>query len=158
MRQHALLLIPFALLIAACGGSDGTDSDELGVGDRDLNRCSLVSVDEAEGWLGNGVIAEPPDGVDGDPDGTACRYQLDGEPDSILLQVYNGEVFWAEEGSETRIGETFTGLGEDAYVQTGGVYFLQDDWSVSISRLLGNRVTDEHLMEMAELVSSRLPS
>lgn len=155
MRTIAFLFV-MVLLVAACGDSSG-DSDELGLGDRDLDRCSLVSAEEAEQWLDSSVIAAPSDAFDGEPDLVTCFYEVEEAPDSVLVQVYDGEVFFSEEGSETRVGETIDELGDDAYFDGDSVHFLQNDWSVSVSRILGINVTDEELMEMAVLISSRLP-
>ena len=74
----------------------------------------------------------------------------------MLVQVYDGAVYFAEPGSPSRIGEDLTGLGEDAWTKTGDVNFLQNDWTVSVSRISG-QVSDAALLEMAELISSKLP-
>lgn len=154
-RIAALVILAFALIAAACGTGDGGD-DVLGLGDRDLDRCSLISAQEAEQWLGGTVSAAPAEGIDGEPDPITCLYQVEGSPNSVFLQVYDGEVFFAEPGSAARTGETLEGLGEDAWTKEGDVNFLQNDWTVSVSRITG-LVSDANLLEMAELISSRLP-
>lgn len=153
LRVIALLLL--AVPIAACGDGSG-DSDQLGVGDRGLDRCSLISEEEAAEWLGPDVMSAPSEGFDGEPDLVTCLYEVEGTPDSVLVQVYDGAVFFAEPGSDARTGEDLPGLGEDAWTNPGDVNFLQNDWTVSVSRILG-QVPDEALLEMAELISSRLP-
>lgn len=140
-----------ALALAACGG--GND-DVLGLGDRGLDRCSLITAEEAEGWLG--ALVEDPapsDGFDGEPDPITCSYR--GSDARVLLQIRDGEPFFAEEGSSAR-GETFEGLGEDAHVDNDSVRFLQNDWAVSVD-YIGGRMDFQELVEMAELISSRLP-
>ena len=150
-----LVTLALAMVAAACGdGDDG--GDVLGLGDQDLDRCSLISAQEAEQWLGGAVSVAPSEGFDGDPDPVTCLYQVEGSLNSVLVQVYDGEVFFAEPGSASRSGETLEGLGDDAWTQEGDVNFLQDDWTVSVTRISG-RVPDAGLLEMAELVSSRLP-
>ena len=64
-----------ALIVTACAGElEGTngDDDVLGLGDRGLDRCSLISETEAEGWLGGPVVAAPSEGSDGVPDPVTC--------------------------------------------------------------------------------------
>lgn len=148
------LLLVVMLAITACGDGGGSD-DVLGLGDRDLDRCSLISAEEAATWLGDQVEDPAPmEGVGGEPDPVTCSY--DGSSARVLLQIYDGEVFFAEEGSTSRDGETIEDLGEDAWMRNDKVEFLQNDWSVSIAHISG-QVTGEDLLEMAELVSSRLP-
>ncbi len=146
--------VAVALMVSACG--DGGGDDVLGLGDRGLDRCSLVSEEEASAWLGGPVSAAPSDGFDGKPDPVTCLYEADGSPNTVFVQVYDGEVFFAEVGSAARTGETVAGLGEDAWTAEGDVNFLQGGWTVSVSRIAG-QVPDESLLEMAELISSRLP-
>jgi hypothetical protein len=163
MRVHSfmnrlvavLVTLAFALIAAACGDGDGV-GDVLGLGDRDLDRCSLISAQEAEQWLGGTVSAAPSEGIDGEPNPVTCSYEVEGSLTSVFVQVYDGEVFFAEPGSAFRTGETLEGLGEDAWTEAGGVNFLQNNWTVGVDRILG-RVSDADLLEMAELISSRLP-
>lgn len=143
------------LILAACGNGDGGD-DVLGLGDRGLDRCSLISAQEAEEWFGGTVLAAPSEGINGKPDPVTCLYELESSFNSVLVQVYDGDVFFAEPGSGARTGETLEGLGEDAWTKAGDVNFLQNDWTVSVSRISG-QVSDAGLLEMAELISSRLP-
>ena len=63
MRKPAALTIVLAMIVAACG--NGGDEDALGMGDRGLDRCSLITVDEAGQWLGSPVFAAPSEGFDG---------------------------------------------------------------------------------------------
>lgn len=154
-RQIALLAILFALFAAACGDG-GSGGDAVGSGDRDLDRCSLVTAQEAEKWFGTTVSVGPSEGFDGEPDPVTCLYQAEGSFDSVLVQVYDGEVYFAEPGSAARTGETLDGLGEDAWTQEGDVNFLQSNWTVSVTRITG-RLADADLLEMAQLISSRLP-
>lgn len=148
-----------ALIVTGCAGElEGTngDDDVLGLGDRGLDRCSLISETEAEGWLGGPVVAAPSEGSDGVPDPVTCLYTSEDPRAVILVQVYDGEVFFAEEGSAARVGETIDGLGDDAFQGQGSVHFLQNDWSASVSLIFG-LIPDEDILEMAELMSSRLP-
>jgi hypothetical protein len=55
-----------------------------------------------------------------------------------------------------RVGETVEGLGQDAWIGDGSIQFLQNEWSASVSRIMG-QISDEGLIEIAELMSSRLP-
>ena len=151
----ALVTLALGVMAAACGDGDG-GGDVLGLGDRDLDRCSLISAQEAEQWLGGTVSVGPSEGFDGEPDPVTCFYEVEGSLTSVLVQVYDGEVFYAEVGSASRSGETLEGLGDDAWTEAGGVHFLQNDWTVGVARILG-RVPDADLLEMAELISSRLP-
>jgi hypothetical protein len=150
-----LATLVLASIATACGNGGG-DEDVLGLGDRNLDRCSLISAQEAEQWLGGTVSAAPSEGISGDPDPVTCLYEVEGSPDSVFVQVYDGEVFFAEPGSASRTGEDLQGLGEDAWTKQGDVNFLQNNWTVSVSRILG-RVSDADLLEMAQLISSRLP-
>jgi len=153
------LTLTLALVVSACdGGLDvgNGDDDVLGLGDRGLDRCSLISETEAEEWLGGPVEVAPSEGFDGEPDPVTCFYDSVDSNASILIQVYDGEVFFAEVGSAARVGETIEGLGEDAFKGQGSVNFLQNDWSASVS-LISGLIPDEDILEMAELVSSRLP-
>jgi hypothetical protein len=153
-RRVVTLLLVLALTIPACEGDDG--GDVLGLGDRDLDRCSLISAQEAEQWLGAPVSAAPAEGFDGEPDPVTCLYEVDGSPNRVLVQVYDGAVYFAEPGSPTRTGQDLVGLGDDAWTTEGDVNFLQNDWTVSVSQITG-LISDQNLLEMAELISSRLP-
>jgi hypothetical protein len=135
--------------VAACGGEE----EVLGLGDRDLDRCSLITVEEAEDWLGAPVDAAPSEAL-GEPDPVTCYYQ--GANGSILLQVRDGAVYHAEPGSPSRIGEDVPGVGEDAFRDNDSVQFLENDWSVSVSQISGVPNMD-NLIEMAGLVAERLP-
>lgn len=145
-------LVPVAAIIAVLFGACGGD-DTLGVG-RELDRCSVVSADEAAQWIGAPVQAAPSDDVDGEPSPVTCLYE--GANAVVLVQIRDGEVFFAEKGSASRIGEDVDGLGEDAYTDGTKVSFLQSDWSVSVSQIIG-LVEGEDLLEMAQLISERLP-
>ena len=80
-----LVTLALALIVAACGsGNDG--GDVLGLGDRDLDRCSLISAQEAEQWLGGTVSAAPSDGIDGKPDPVTCLYEVEGSFNSVFVQ------------------------------------------------------------------------
>ena len=139
-----------AVALAACGGDD----EVLGVGDRDLNRCSLITVEEAEDWLGAPVEAAPSQGLDGEPSPVTCLYE--GANGVVLVQARDGAVFHAEPGSPTRVGQDVPGIGEDASRDNDSVQFLQNEWSVSISQIAGLPNIDD-LIEMARLVAERLP-
>lgn len=143
------------LVLAACGGDDA-GSGGGGGDERELDRCSLVSAQEAEKWIGVGT-AQPADGFDGNPDLETCRYSNEAEDMIILVQVYDGEQYHADEGSGAREGATdVAGLGEDGFYINGAYRFLQDGWSVSVARIIG-LIPDESLLEMAELIEARLP-
>ena len=159
LRLAAMLTL---LIVSACGddtgggGGGGGGDDVLGLGDSGLDRCSLIDTAEAEQWLGVGVTAGPSEGFDGEPDLVTCFYEAETSSDSVLVQIYDGEVFYAEPGSAARSGEDLDGLGDDAWTQPGDVNFLQDNWTVSVSRISG-LLPDASILEMAELISSRLP-
>lgn len=152
IRSSALFgVVLLALVVVGCGGAnDGT----LGIGDTDLDRCSLVTTDEAEQWVGAPVTAAPSEGIDGNPDPVTCMYE--GSSAKVLAQVYEGEEYFAQPGSASRIGEDVAGLGEDAFMDTDSVKFLQDGWATSVAQISGPVGTDS-LLEMAHLISSRLP-
>ena len=116
----------------------------------------MISETEAEEWLGGPVDVAPSEGFDGEPDPVTCFYDSVGTNASFLVQVYDGEVFFAEVGSAARSGETIDGLGEDAFKGQGSVKFLQNDWTASVS-LISGLIPDEDILEMAELLASRLP-
>lgn len=136
--------------VAGCGGGDET----LGIGGTDLDRCSLISVDEAGQWIGDPVTAAPAEGIDGKPDLVTCLYG--GSSARVLVQVYEGEEYFAGPDSSARVGQDVDGLGEDAFMDSGSVKFLQDGWAASVSQISGLVDTDS-LLEMAHLMSSRLP-
>ncbi|MFZ0624949.1 MAG: hypothetical protein WAN34_00465 [Acidimicrobiia bacterium] len=148
---------PFAILVVAlavtsCGGGNGDAS-----GDRSLDRCSLITPTEAEQWIG-GAVAEPTpaEGIDGKPDPVTCEYRSDEARVHILVQVYDGEIYFAEPGSASRVGETIDDLGEDAFIGDGSVRFLQNGWTVSVDRISG-QISDENLIGLARLISTKLP-
>lgn len=143
-----------ALVALLFGGGCGGGGETLGAEGRELDRCSLVTVEEAEDWLGAPVEAAPSEGVDGEPDPVTCFFR--GATGSVLLQVRDGAVFFAEPGSPARLPQDVTDLGEDAHMDNDSVRFLQDDWSVSVGQISGVPDAAE-LLEMARLVSSRLP-
>lgn len=138
--------------VAGCGGSN--DATSSGNGDRELDRCSLITADEAGQWIGAPVTAAPAEGIDGNPDPVTCLYE--GSTAKVLVQVYDGEVYFAEPGSPSRVGEDVEGLGEDAFIGDGSVRFLQNGWSASVGQISGP-VDDDSLLAMARLMSSRLP-
>lgn len=147
-----VVLVPLFLLVvlAGCGG----DGDTLGIGDTDLDRCSLITTDEAGQWIGAPVTAAPAEGIDGNPDPVTCLYE--GADATVLVQVYEGEEYFAGPDSASRVGEDVDGLGEDAFMDNDSVKFLQDGWAASVAQISG-LVDTESLLEMAHLMSSRLP-
>ena len=149
-RRLLVIVVTLATALTACGGEE----EVLGLGDRDLARCSLVTVEEAEDWLGAPVEAAPSEGFDGEPNPVTCLYR--GATGSILVQVRDGAVYHAEPGSPSRLGEDVPGIGEDAFRDNDSVQFLQNDWSVSVSQI-GGIPNVESLTEMARLVAGRLP-
>jgi len=156
MSSKRIITLAVVLVLGACGGSGG-DDDVLGLGDRNLDRCSLITAGEAEQWIGAPISdPAPSEGFDGEPDPVTCFYENPDTLASILVQVYDGEVFFAEEGSGARTGETIEGLGEDAFMDNGAVRFLQNGWSASVARIFGP-IPDEDILEAAEIMSSRLP-
>lgn len=154
-RRPLNWVLVLLLAAVACGGASN-ESTQLGFGGRGLDRCSLIGVDEAEQWLGSSVSAGPTDGFDGEPDLLTCSYEAEENRNAVLVQIYDGASFFAEPGSAARDGETLEGLGEDAWTKPGTVRFLQNDWAVSVSRIFGT-VPDEAVLEMAEMISARLP-
>jgi hypothetical protein len=153
LRRIAFLWL-VAFVVAACG--DGNEEGALGVGDRGLDRCSLLTVEEVERWIGPLESEPAPSDSLGEPDLVTCYYKAADSPNSILVQAYDGEVFFAERGSQSRTGPDVSGLGEDAWRDQDSVKFLQNEWSVSVSKILGG-FDDEALLDLAQLVSPRLP-
>ena len=155
-RAATLVTLALAVVVTACGEGGGAE-DVLGLGDRNLDRCSMISAVEAEQWLGAPVSEPAPaEGVDGEPDPVTCLYENEEAVTIILIQVYDGEVFFAEEGSTARTGQTIDGLGDDAWMGDGSVSFLQNEWTASVARIAG-QIPDGDILEIAELLSSRLP-
>jgi hypothetical protein len=154
MRGTGIRLIVASLfvlfVVAGCGGDD----DTLGIGETDLDRCSLMTNDEAAQFIGAPVTSAPADGIDGNPDPVTCLYE--GADAKVLVQAYEGEEYFAEPGSASRIGEDVDGLGEDAFMDNDSVKFLQDGWAASVAQIIG-LVDSDSLLEMAHIVSSRLP-
>ncbi len=160
MRRHFWLLaiVITASVLPSCGG--GGDKDVLGLGDRELDRCSLITASEAEQWIGGSVADPTPiEGFDGKPDPVTCEYGSGETGTNVLIQVYDGDIYFAEPGSASRTGETLDGLGEDAFIGDGSVKFLQNHWAVSVSWISGGgrQLPDQDLIDMAKLMSSRLP-
>jgi hypothetical protein len=78
-----LLTLMLAIIASACGGDD---EDVLGLEDRELDRCSLITSAEAEQWLGPAVSEPAPaEGIEGEPDPVTCRYEH--EQAMLLIQV-----------------------------------------------------------------------
>lgn len=151
MRKLLLLCLALALASVACGGDGG---ETLGADGRELDRCSLMTTEEAAQWLGDPVTAAPSEGLDGDPSPVTCLYE--GTNATVLLQVRDGAVYFSEPGSDSRTGEDVEGIGDDAWIDSDGIEILQNDWSVSIGLIIG-LLEDEAFVEMAEIVSGRLP-
>jgi predicted small secreted protein len=142
------LLLMAALLLASCG------SDNAEGGGRDIEICSLITTVEAEAWLSGPV--EPPAPNDGAGSEVTCVYESTGAQTRILLQVYDGAEFYGGDDSELHPDATPVDLGSEGYAEPGSVEFLQNDWTVNITRISGP-VTDESLMAAARTVSNRLP-
>ncbi len=151
---RSLALFGAVLLLVSTAGCGGGSDDTSSNGDRALDRCSLVTPDEAAQWIGAPVTAAPAEGIDGNPDPVTCMYE--GSSAMVLVQVYDGEIYFAEPGSPSRVGEDVEGLGEDAFIGDGSVRFLQNGWSASVGQISG-LVDDDSLLAMAHLMSSRLP-
>ena len=142
-------MIVLALGLAACGGDDGGEAEG-----RELDRCALLTAGEAAEWLGEPVEVGPSEILDEDPDPVTCLYE--GSRATVLVQVRDGAVYFAERGSDARTGEDVSDLGEDAFGDSESVKFLQNDWAVSVSRIIG-LVDEDALLEMARVISGRLP-
>jgi hypothetical protein len=151
---RSLAMFGAVLLVLAVVGCGGSNDDTLGMGDTDLDRCSLITPDEAAQWIGAPVTAAPSDGIDGKPDPVTCMYE--GSNAKVLVQVYEGEEFFAKPGSSSRVGEDVDGLGEDAFMDNDSVRFLQDGFAASVAQISGP-VSGDSLLEMAHLMSSRIP-
>jgi hypothetical protein len=143
----ALLMV---LVSTSCGGSADTTEQ----GGRDIEVCALITAAEAEAWLGGPVDQPAPyDGPDPEP---TCVYKSSGAQTQILLQVYDGDVYYSGDNPEIHPDATPIGVGSEGYAEPGSVGFLQNGWSVSITRISGP-VTDASLLAAANTVSSRLP-
>lgn len=151
MRRLVILSLAATLAFVACG--DG-DSGSLGGDGRELDRCSLITTEEAAEWLGEPVTAAPTEDFDGNPDPVTCLYE--GAEATVLLQVRDGAVYFAEPGSDSRTGEDVEGIGEDAFIDSDSIEVLQNDWSVAIGQISGVPEPGA-LVEMARLVADRLP-
>ena len=155
MRRVVLIVVLGLLAVACGGGGEPGEETSNGGGDRDFDRCSLVSGEEAEQWLGTPVdYVGPADLPVGAED--TCSYESSANQMRILLQVSDGEQYFAFEGSGARGPVTLEGLGEDAHTDGTYVAFLQDGFSVRVSQIQGN-IPQQDLEEMAQLVESRLP-
>lgn len=156
MRRASLVLV-LAVLVAACGGDGGGggSAEGGGGGDRDFDRCSLMTAEEAEQWLGSPVDSVGPSDMPVNSEVT-CSYQSTTNEKIVLLQVYDGEKYFAFAGSDVRGPDTIAGLGEDAHTDGDSLSFLKDDFTVSISRIQGT-ITVAELEEIARLIESRLP-
>lgn len=151
MRGRLIQTMALVVVVVACGGGDGSSSGAEG---RELDRCSLITADEAAEWLGDPVSAAPSEALGTEPDPATCLYE--GAEATVLLQVRDGAVYFAEPGSDSRTGEDVADLGEDAFMDSDSIEVLQNDWSVAIGHISGP-LDDGALLEMARLVSDRLP-
>lgn len=144
-------LLLTALVVSACGG----DSDGSATGEgRQIDVCSLITVAEAEVWLGGPV--EPPAPYDGPNPEPTCVYKSTGAQSQILLQVRDGAKYYGGDNAEVHPDATPVAIGEKGFAESGSVGFLQNDWTVMVSRTSGP-VTEESLMAAAQTVSGRLP-
>jgi hypothetical protein len=148
-RFGAIALTVLVSLLTACGGSEAFEG-----GGRDIDVCSLITVAEAEAWLGGPV--DPPAPYDGPDPETTCAYTSSGAQTRFLLQVYDGPEFYSGDNAELHPEATPVQLGTEGYAEPGSVGFLQNDWAVLVSRISGP-VTDESLLAAANTVSNRLP-
>lgn len=144
-------LVVIALLATTCGGSP-----TVGSGDRVIDICSMVTQAEAASFLGGPADPPaPPDSLVGSE--ATCAYQSPGAQTRILLQVYDGEHFYSGDNAELHPdAQPVSGLGQEGYLEPGGVGFLQNDWAVFVSRISGP-ITDDTLLAVARKVSERLP-
>lgn len=143
-------MVALCLVVMACGG----DSQSGSGGGRTVEPCSLITVEEAGPWLGGPV--DPPAPYDGpDPEPT-CIYASAGAQTRILLQVYDGEEYYGGDNAELHPDAQPIDIGEKGYAESGTIGFVQNGWTVSITRISGP-VTDESLASAARVVSSRLP-
>jgi hypothetical protein len=151
-----LLILVLMLLIAACGGADVADNDDGGGsgGDRDFDRCSIMSAEEAAQWLGSPVVVGPSDVPVGAEN--TCRYRNDAAEMQVLIQIYDGEKYWAFPGSATRGPTDIADLGEDAHADGDSVSFLKNEFAASVSRIQGD-IPAEDLEAIARLLEPRLP-
>lgn len=160
MRKSILLFV-LALVVAACGGdsgnggADGGDGGDGGDGDRSVAACDLLSADEAAQWLGGSPVDAGPSDAPGSQDET-CSYRNDEAAMQILLQVRDGEQYFAGPDSGARGPDDVDGIGEDGHTDGSYVAFLANGFSVRVSQIQGP-VTYEDLEEIAKLIESRLP-
>lgn len=118
MRLVTLGIVTLALV--SCGGGDGSGND----GGRSIDPCALISVAEAEVWLGGAV--EPPAPYDGpDPEPT-CVFRSTGAQTQILLQGYDGAQYYGDDNAELHPDAQPLGVGEKGYIDNGSVGFLQN--------------------------------
>jgi hypothetical protein len=91
-RAATLVTLALAVVVTACGEGGGAE-DVLGWGDRNLDRCSLISAVEAEQWLGAPVSEPAPaDGIDGGPDPITGLYDREARSSivsSIPIQAHS---------------------------------------------------------------------
>jgi len=153
--KTASLFVVLMMVLAACGGGSPEGGGDNGGGDREFDRCTLMTAEEAEQWLGSPVDEVEPADLPVGADST-CSYRSTSNERSILIQVDDGEFYFAEEGSGARGPETISGLGEDAHTDGTYVAFLKDGWSVRVSQIQG-AMTQAQLEEIAHLIESRLP-
>jgi hypothetical protein len=107
VRSIRSLVILGAVLLVLAAGCGGGNDDTSGNGDRELDRCSLVTPEEAGDWIGAPVTAAPAEGIDGNPDPVTCDYV--GGRAHVLVQVYDDKIYFAEPGSAFESVRTWMG-------------------------------------------------
>ena len=179
----AVLTVAVLLGAAACGDDDGAsgavgagDADDeagapsggAGTGDGD-DPCDLLGVDElvaqfgAQGAAheGQSQQGQSPEGLDA----VSCIWEIGDTSDGVArvnLSIMvdpneSGAQFLATRRDASEDPIEAPSLGEGAFVDFNGVYFLADDVAVQLSALLPDLDgLQDKLVALAELVQGRL--
>lgn len=155
MKRLSMFVL-VCVLAVSCGGEGGEDDGtDTGTSGREFDRCTLLTAEEAEQWLGSPVDGVGPADLPVGAEST-CELESTANEMILLIQVEDGEQYFASEGSGARGPVTITGLGEDAHSDGDSVSFLQNSFAVRVSRIQGV-IPVEDLEEIAHIIESRLP-
>lgn len=139
------------LVLASCGGDDGSGDDAAEVGDStgsktaDIDVCGLLTDAELTAVLGE---APPPDPSEPAGPFTGCSW---GTGDVIVSIATTDSIILAPGEDECPTA----GLGDESYACEGRVKFLTNGIHTSVSTI-NPFVTDDHLLTLAATVLPKL--